>query len=162
MAGQLNSIVILYEGTQPTEETISLLKEVLKEICSSGDILVSVYSGENISDIMMKETILHTVEKPDLEPENKTPEDEAIIYIGTLMEEELKEPFDKVNFMHAIINRTLACKKLPTSESNKRFMNALFILSQEDLKISKSLLEKYNFDREKILTIKKVYNFCNA
>lgn len=90
-----------------------------------------------------------------------TPEDNAAILIGTVLADSIAN-YNASNFVKDILAKVEKCKRNPGKKENKAFMNALFILSNEDLRISKGLLDKYGLDPEKIAIIKKTYNFISS
>ena len=90
-----------------------------------------------------------------------TPEDNAAILIGTIFADSIAN-YNASNFVKDILAKVEKCKRNPGKKENKAFMNALFILSNEDLRISKGLLDKYGLDPEKIAIIKKTYNFISS
>lgn len=90
-----------------------------------------------------------------------TPEDNAAILIGTIFADSIAN-YNASNFVKDILAKVEKCKRNPGKKENKAFMNALFILSTEDLRISKGLLDKYGLDPEKIAIIKKTYNFISS
>lgn len=90
-----------------------------------------------------------------------TPEDNAAILIGTALADSIAN-YNASNFVKDILAKVEKCKRNPGKKENKAFMNALFILSNEDLRISKGLLDKYGLDPEKIAIIKKTYNFISS
>jgi hypothetical protein len=90
-----------------------------------------------------------------------TPEDNAAILIGTTLADSIAN-YNASNFVKDILAKVEKCKRNPGKKENKAFMNALFILSNEDLRISKDLLDKYGLDPEKIAIIKKTYNFISS
>lgn len=90
-----------------------------------------------------------------------TPEDNAAILIGTTLADSIAN-YNASNFVKDILAKVEKCKRNPGKKENKAFMNALFILSNEDLRISKGLLDKYGLDPEKIAIIKKTYNFISS
>jgi hypothetical protein len=90
-----------------------------------------------------------------------TPEDNATILIGTTLADSIAN-YNASNFVKDILAKVEKCKRNPGKKENKAFMNALFILSNEDLRISKGLLDKYGLDPEKIAIIKKTYNFISS
>lgn len=90
-----------------------------------------------------------------------TPEDNAAVLIGTILADSIAN-YNASNFVKDILAKVEKCKRNPGKKENKAFMNALFILSNEDLRISKGLLDKYGLDPEKIAIIKKTYNFISS
>jgi len=157
MSKQIQAVVFIYEGEVVSRAIIDAMAKHLpadKANCFT-------FSYKEIVEMLVKAAIKKEVDV-DQSCEEPTPEDNAIIYIGTVMEQALKEPFDGYKFFRAVLNKIDEIKIHFSEEEHKRLMNALFILSQEDLEVSRKLLKKYHFSQEKILILKKVYNFVTT
>lgn len=87
-----------------------------------------------------------------------TAEDNAAVFIGGLMKKELGKDYTPRFFMSALVGRINNAKKHPNNQLNREFMNALFILSQPDLNLSKTILAERNLDEDKIAIIRDTYN----
>lgn len=157
MNKETRAIILIFEGTEVSEETLDVIASAISAQCNTMTVDNFVYSSKEIADAIMKSDLKCSGTKPaPVIEEKRTAEDEAIIYIGTIMEEDLKKPFNKYALSGAIINKIK--NYAPGSEDATRFINALFILSQENLEVSRSLMKKYHFSIEKIAIFKKVYN----
>lgn len=153
------ALVILFTGYEPNESALAEVSAVLNERCSAENLDCFTFSAKDLATMLLTidpTTVAHG------QNEETTPEDKAVIYIGTLLEKDLKEPFDGYKFFRAVLNKIDEVKIHFSEEEHKRLMNALFILSQEDLEVSRKLLKKYHFSQEKILILKKVYNFVTT
>lgn len=157
----MKAIIILYQGQELTEAEID--KVVLSALTNNHE----VHSVTLLRDNDVAQSIMKAVKTSEISEETKTvvrtvvtPEDNAVIFLGTMMESELKH-FDPGVFIASLVKRVNEAKKQPSKRVNREFMNALFILSQEDLCISKEILDKYNFDSEKIKLVKETYNFVS-
>ena len=157
----MKALIILYQGQELTEAEISSIA-----VCTSTN-SHKVCSITLLRDIEVAQSIMKAVKTSEIPVETKTavgtvvtPEDNAVIFLGTMMESELKH-FDPGVFIASLVKRVNEAKKQPSKRVNREFMNALFILSQEDLCISKEILDKYNFDSEKIKLVKETYNFVS-
>ena len=115
---------------------------------SDNEVAAAVFSKSRRFEMKMEEAEL-------------TPEDNAAILIGTTLADSIAN-YNASNFVKDILAKVEKCKRNPGKKENKAFMNALFILSNEDLRISKGLLDKYGLDPEKIAIIKKTYNFISS
>lgn len=153
------ALVIFFNGYEPNEPALAKVGAALYESCSAKDLNCFTFSGKELATMLLK---TGSVAVTPVQDEEKTPEDEAVIYIGTLLEKDLKEPFDSYKFFRAVMNKIDEFRIHFSEEEHKRLMNALFILSQEDLEVSRKLLKKYHFSQEKILILKKVYNFVTT
>ena len=157
------AIVFLFAGDDPTPALLSEAGGMLAKFChAEGKMDVRVFSAEDLSKLAVVNTMCTaTKERAQAKtvPLEKTPEEEAMIYLGTTMSTALEAPFNEYNLMMALTLQIEKTRSMSDPEPHKRLMNALFILSQENLVISKSLMEKYHFSVKKIATIKKVYNF---
>lgn len=157
MNKETRAIILIFEGTEVSEETLDVIASAISAQCNTMTVDNFVYSSKEIADAIMKSDLKCSGTKPaPVIEEKRTAEDEAIIYIGTIMEEDLKKPFNKYALSGAIIDKIK--NYAPGSAEATRFINALFILSQENLEVSRSLMKKYHFSIEKIAIFKKVYN----
>lgn len=157
MNKETRSIILIFEGTEVSEETLDVIAAAISAQCNTMTVDNFVYSSKEIADAIMKSDLKCSGTRPaPVIEETKTAEDEAIIYIGTIMEEDLKKPFNKYALSGAIIDKIK--NYAPGSAEATRFINALFILSQENLEVSRSLMKKYHFSIEKIAIFKKMYN----
>lgn len=150
-------IVFTYEGEEPDRATAGRMAANLPTDSAN----IFVFSNKEIAD-MLAEAIVKKGVVANQPCEETTPEDNAVIYIGTVMEQALKEPFDGYKLFRAVLNKVDEFKCHFSEEEHKKLINALFILSQEDLEISRTLLRKYHFSQEKLLIMKKVYNFITS
>jgi hypothetical protein len=94
-----------------------------------------------------------------MKDEDRSPEDQAIIYLGTVLKGVLEAPFKEYDLMLGLVMYIQKVKEIGSEEENRKLMNAFFILSRENLVVSESLMKKYHFTPRKISTIRKVYNF---
>lgn len=154
---EVRALVILFNGYEPNEPALAKVGAALNESCSAENLNCFTFSAKDLAAMLLTPTTVAHEQN-----EERTPEDEAVIYIGTLLEKDLKEPFDGYKFFRAVLNKIDEIKIHFSEEEHKRLMNALFILSQEDLEVSRKLLKKYHFSQEKILILKKVYNFVTT
>lgn len=158
MNKETRAIVLIFEGTEVSAETLDVIAAAIAAQCNTLTVDNFVYSSKEIADAIMRSDLKYsgiTAANPVTEA-TITPEDEAIIYIGTVMKEDLQKPFNKYTLSRAIIDKINSY--VPGSEQATRFVNALFILSQENLEVSRNLMKKYHFSIEKIAVFKKMYN----
>lgn len=143
------------DNTEPIEKAVEALAK--HGVNPHG---VTVMRDREVAAIII-EKAREPEEKKAAEPIDCTPEDQAIIFLGTIMKNEL-EHGSKAVFVNGLINRIEKARKRPDKEMSREFMNSLFILSQEDLVISGGVMKKYNFDEEKIAIVKEVYNMVKT
>lgn len=153
-------LIIKFKGEEVPEKLVTAIGTRIKEFCKvQGKAEVIALDEEDIANIV----ISHTLQKmlaphyPMLAEPELTPEDKAVIYIGTVLNECLGSNYKTENFVAKLAEKITEVKNRDDSEA-REFMNAIFILSQEDLKISKSILKKYKLDENKIRIIKRLYN----
>lgn len=91
-----------------------------------------------------------------------TPEDKAVIYIGKLMKDDLGPTYKAENFVTSLMQKLAHARANPTEGSSRCLLNAAFILSQEDLKVSRSILKEYRMDSKKIEIVKRIYNLMSS
>lgn len=156
---EARALVILFNGYEPDKPALAKVGAALNETCSAENLSCIAFSAKDLATMLLK---TGPITIAPIQDEETTPEDKAIIYIGTLLEKDLKEPFDGYKFFRAVLNKIDEIKIHFSEEEHKRLINALFILSQEDLEVSRKLLKKYHFSQEKILILKKVYNFVTT
>lgn len=96
-----------------------------------------------------------TTEPKDVSDE-LTPEDNAIVFLGTMFKSQLKK--ERHVFVAAVVNSINKALCNPTADVNRQLINAMFILSQQDLNVSKRILSEYNFDNDKIAAVRDIYN----
>lgn len=149
----MRAIVLTYTCSEaPAESTLVDIGTVLAREGVT-DIRFSALSDEETA----KALLIASKQDVSISHDAKTtPEDQAVRLIGTMFEEELLgDPIDLIVALSRAIQRA---KKKPNNTANKAFMNALFILSQPDLCISKKLLVSHNIDESKIAVIRDLYN----
>lgn len=155
----MKAIVVMYNGKEVTPAIIELMCSYFAQahrMVTS----VDVFNDEDVAAALMqnrKEALIVDIQDEQKEPSTRNAEENAIIVVGTAMREAL-EHFNPLAFGSALIEKINRVRKNPNRENNRAFMNALFVLSQEDLNISQSLLEEYNMDSQKIAIIKSIYN----
>lgn len=163
MAKETRVILALYVGEESDELTRGAITAALRSYCGAEKQVnfVSFDAGE-IATLITKAAV--KVETPVaaevVELNKRTPEDEAVVVIGTIMKDELTH-FNATAFLASLMQKINEASVAPNQESNKAFMNALFILSKEDLVISSSLLKKYKLNAQKIALIKRAYNLTS-
>jgi hypothetical protein len=75
------------------------------------------------------------------------------------MRKELGNDFTRQFFVASLIDRIRKARKHPSNQLNRDFLNALFILSQPDLNLSKTILEETHLDPDRIAIIRDTFNF---
>lgn len=155
--GNLHAIVVFYDGKTPTETDIDVLGAVLDErFGMTTDSQIMVYSEKELSNLILtgipqvKELIT-----PAKEVSNRTPEDYAVIYIGEILKPYLKD-YNYEQFV-PILTRKIVAAQQNMTEDDRKFLNALDVLSQHTLNISKSLLREYYLTPRIITVIKNTY-----
>lgn len=161
MSRETRAILFLFEGEQIPRSTISRIGAEIGAACNTENAKAFVFSAQEIAELMLRSNgvMIHANVETSEPQQEKTPEEEAIVYIGEIMETELRAPFNANEFVTALIKKIGEIRASFDPEVNQRFMNAMFILSGENLCISKSLMKKYKFSQEKINAIKQTYNF---
>lgn len=156
MSRQLRAITLLFRGSEPNSETIAALSDIIGMSCQTTGIEFFTYDSKDLADSLIQS---HKATYVDSGKHELNAEEQAVVFIGTKFEKALKqEPYEPMMFAAPLFESISKAHRNPNTTASKSLMNALFILSQEDLNISASLLEKYHLDAEKIKTIKRVYN----
>lgn len=159
---QTRAILLIYEGeVAPDDAFVIDLQTAVGTQSGAETVHAVVFNQQEIAKILLTSdrvsSAVKTVTKAKNPQVKNTPEDAAIIYFGTILAHALAKPFNKKEFTGALLNAYLRLEK----EEKERFDNALEILSGEDLKISKSLMDKYNFTGQKIAVFKTLYGFIS-
>lgn len=161
---QTRAILLIYEGeVAPDDAFVIDLQRAVGAQSGAETVNAVVFNQQEIAQVLLASEhvsgVVKTMTKVAKNPRvENTPEDKAIIYFGTILAHALAKPFDKKEFTGAVLNAYL---RLESEEEKKRFDNALEILSGEDLKISKSLMDKYNFTKQKIAVFNTLYGFIS-
>lgn len=152
------AIVIMYIGEEPSVETITNIAQQVAVNCNAQqNVDIEVYSPKDIANMLVSKAKKVAEEK--IKDEDRSPEDQAIIYLGTVLKGVLEAPFKEYDLMLGLVMYIQKVKEIGSEEENRKLMNAFFILSRENLVVSESLMKKYHFTPRKISTIRKVYNF---
>lgn len=155
----MKAIIFMYDGRELSTSIIEAMCKYIAQ-CGRTPLTVDTLSDNDITEAIAAKAKQACVIKMELEtpdsPQQRNAEEQAVIVIGTTMRDEL-EHFNPLAFGAAIIEKVNRAKKNPNRETNRAFMNALFVLSQEDVNISQSLLDEYNMDSHKISIIKSIY-----
>ncbi len=151
-------IVISYYGS-PSSEMIEHLSEVIAtREPRIENVEIFDYNATDVAKIVSKDAL----EKSSVKmPEDLTPEDHAVTYIGTIMRNELAN-YNTNNFISSLITRINEASVHPENEDSRKFMNALFILSKEHLVVSKRVLAKYHMTQQKLDVIRRTYHFSSS
>jgi hypothetical protein len=148
----------MYIGEHPSGEVINDIAHKVAVKCNAQqNVDIQVYCPTDIANVLLGRAKKIVEEKT--KDEDRTPEDQAIIYLGTILKDALEAPFNEYNLMVGLTLYIQKVKETGSEEDNRKLMNALFILSRENLVVSESLMKKYHFTARKISTIRKVYNF---
>lgn len=161
MSRQTRGILFIFYGQEPTEELIGVVANEIAKRCNAESNLDSfIFDAEDLSKCIVS-SINATDKFATKKIDEHTPEEKAVIYVGTVMKDALAAPFDTTEFIGELTSHVMRAKMSPTKTESKELMNALFILSMEDLVISQSLMKKYNLSQKKIEIIKRVYNMIS-
>ncbi len=150
----MRSLVFLYDGNTPSRQVIGDFAFRLSTECVATNVQAFVGDDKAIAESIIKNV---KAEADVAIEEEMTAADKAVVFIGETFRDILSHDYTKMGFILELTRMMFQARKHPGVSKNKALMNALFILSQEDLKISKSLLEQYHLDEEKLLVIKEIY-----
>lgn len=149
-----NVIVIFYDGARLADEAI--INALARACDSNKELEVFHLDSKEVAKTLVGATKTIVVE--DECANEMTAEENAVVYVGTILKEAL-ETDDKISIMMETVDEIAKAQKKPNDKKNKQFMNALFTLAQGDLSnISPSILREYDMDWEKISIIKSCYN----
>lgn len=156
-------IALVFNGEEPNVIVLASLSKVLETACQvEGNVEGYTYDEKDVMNLIAKS--LNAINFKDLPPEErryacKTPEDNAVVFIGGLMKKELGKDYQKMHFVASLIDRIRKAKKHPADDLNKEFWKALRILSGDELNVSKTILEEYNLDLERLSIIRDTFRF---
>lgn len=148
----MKAIVICYNGPTATEAAVVALTKVLSDHTIATTTSITRMDDEEVASALLLKDVIKTPEVQEV----RTPEDNAIIFLGNMFEEELGK--ENHTFATALVVSINKAKKHPSNKANKMFMNAMFILSQPDLNVSTEILSKYKFNEDKIAIVRDLYN----
>lgn len=162
---ETRAMLFIFVGEEPPVELVRDIAGMIAGCCNTtGTIDHFEYDSEDIAKAILTAPLASDVIgglRVQQQMKEHTPEEEAVIYVGTVMKDVLGVKFTPEDFVAALTKKISECRNSHTEEA-KRFMNSLFILSQEGLVISQSILKKYKLNEKKILIIKRVYNLVNG
>jgi hypothetical protein len=156
-------IVISYYGS-PSPEMIEYLSEVIAtREPRIENVEIFDYNASDVAKIVSKDALEKSSTKPPygVVCDDLTPEDHAVVYIGTIMRNELAN-YNTNNFISSLITRINEASVHPENEDSRKFMNALFILSKEHLIVSRRVLAKYHMTQQKLDVIRRTYHFSSS
>lgn len=150
-------VAILSHSTEPDSDLVTKYVADIAATCGCRTTDVIICSPKDIANMAISYVAKSSHSVITDKPTIVTPEDEAIVTVALEMEDYLGAMYKVEDFTAALVKKMLVAKKSDTEENNK-FLNSLFILSQENLNVSKTILKKYKMDAKKISLIKKIYN----
>lgn len=159
----LQIISLCYFGQELTQNDLERIGSIIKERTGATVMEVTQNNGKDIMLDTIRDCVKNICKSYYPECEEYTEEDNATIFIGTTFKDALSK-YDKRPsiLINKIVDKVNECKSSPNDEKSRIFINAMTILSRQDLKISESLLKKYNLDAEKIRVIRNTYDFANS
>ena len=159
MNKNLKALVFMYEGDAVSSELVANIGTAINAECKGKNISVYSYDEKDIANAIIK--FATPEEEPKSKPSEYNPEENAVIYIGTLFQNVLGQSYKTETFVSALTQK-ISEARYASDEDSKAFMHALWVLSQEDLHISQALLRKYRMNESKILIIKRIYNIVTS
>lgn len=157
----MKAIIIFYDGKSLSQENAVALARRIHEYTESrtGSIHIDSISDHEITKLITEVGInaantRGVVLEAKAEPE-MTPADHAVVYVGTMF----KSPLAKgtANFVSALSQKLWNIRTYPSKEDpNRELTNAIHILTEENISVSKSLLEKYHFTVETFSAIREL------
>lgn len=155
-------LTILFIGNELSRKTIAEISAIIHKNTNCDEKLnVSQYTEQDIRNLVTQAEAMKNKgfnSQKDPATTFRTPEDECCIFIGKMFEHILLPEAPITDFMLALIAAISEAKNDPLNEKSRKFMNALFILSQEDLVISKEIMRDMHINEEKLKVIKRIYN----
>lgn len=146
---KIRAIVFLFHGEDVTDLLISKMALMIKNHCELDDndeVNVTVRSGSEISDIVGNH--LRDLRKTSDEGTCKTPEDNAVFYIGKVMSKYLGKNYNPMFFSSELLHKAAKACEDPKKSPNKELLNALRILNQPTVNVSETILKEVNMTKE--------------
>jgi hypothetical protein len=163
MSNATKMLIVLFNGRTIHEAARAEICRTLGELCEATSVEMMELNARELAIVAAKPIAeqLQVEEKKTSGVDVKTPEDEAIVYIGNVMKEELSKPkFDPIDFIDVLLHKARDSKN---GADNRALLNAMFILSQDQLHVSESLMKEYNMTPYKVKLIKRCYSIiCKA
>lgn len=150
-------IVLVFSGEEPDAGVLATIAANIGAMCNTDQVDPFVLNPGDIASAVLSGLQLN-IPGQTKESECKTPEDNAAVLIGGLMKKVLGKDYSPRLFMSQLIEKINGAKKRPNNQLNREFMNALFILSQPDLNLSRAILTETHLDEDKIAIIRDTYN----
>lgn len=147
---KIRAIVFLFHGEDVTDLLISKMALMIKNHCELDDndeVSVTVRSGSEISNII-GDRLGDFEKKPTDEGTCKTPEDNAVFYIGKVMSKYLGKNYNPMFFSSELLHKAAKACEDPKKSPNKELLNALRILNQPTVNVSKTILKEVNMTKE--------------
>lgn len=151
-------IVLVFSGEEPDEGVLATIAANIAAMCETDQVDPFVLNPQDIATNVLRSMNLRVENTGSSDPTCKTPEDSAAVLIGGLMKKVLDKDFTPQYFVANLIERMRNAKKHPANQLNREFLNALFILSQPDLNISKEILRETHLDPDRIAIIRDTFN----
>lgn len=152
------AILFIFQSELPiTESALADLGErMTRHFGISGDIDTTVYSPEEISNLLVTNA-KKQAPKISFEENKLNPAENAIVFIGTKMREDLVNYVGKAAFKNAVMEKA---EELLSSDAKMytAFTKAMRELSRNNIEVSSSLMRKYHFSKEKVFVIKTCYD----
>ena len=152
-------IIMVFTGEEPDRRMLESVAENIAARCMTDTVDHFVLGPDDIVKAIASTIPFNNVDALKETHSCLTAADNAAVFIGSLMKKELGKDYTPRLFMPALVGRINNAKKYPNNQLNREFMNALFILSQPDLNLSKAILAEKNLDEDKIAIIRDTYNF---
>ena len=160
---ETRAIILIFSGDEPDEHVIAEISQKLYAMCGAENVDPYTLDQKDLVLSAIKSLKSVPLVKECKEDTScKTPEDNAALFIGVKMKNQLGADYTPHFFIAALMNAINAARKRPNNQANKQFMNALFILSQPDLNLSKDILTEFNLDADKIAIIRDTYNLMKS
>lgn len=152
-------IVLVFSGEEPDASILATIAANIAATCDTDQVDPFVLGPKDIASAVLSGINLNIPSEKDNASECKTPEDNAAVLIGGLMKKELSKDFTNQFFVASLIDRIRKARKYPNNQLNREFLNALFILSQDNLNLSKSILAETNLNLDRIAIIRDTFTF---
>lgn len=146
---KVHAIAFLFHGEDVTDLLLTEMALMIKDHCELDDndeVSITVKSGSEISNIIANN--FEDLKKNDNEGTCKTPEDNAVFYIGKVMSKYLGEKYNPMSFSSELLRRAAKACEEPKKSPNKELLNALRILNQPTVNVSKTILKEVNMTKE--------------
>jgi hypothetical protein len=164
---QPRAIVLIYSGEEPPVDLLAAITTNIAVACGTDQVDHFVFDPKNLATAIVL-GITEKVKNGEYAKKSAsclTPEDNAAVFIGGFMKNDLADPkkYSQKEFSFHLLQKINEALDEPYNGINIEFLKAVKILSGENLKFSsKEILRDSWLNEERIGIIRDTYNFVKG